>query len=82
MIPAELPTPLVIPINTPANLGAKSIWLTLYPATARPTHPTPAVKRLKAISLDVPKYPHNSKNRALRVSAIEIKYNSNKRSVA
>ena len=58
IIPDSIPAVFVIPISTPANLGAISRWLIKYPPIATPP-PKPApidIKTIESIRV-LPKYP-------------------------
>ena len=54
-IPGSVPAVFVIPINTPANLGAMSMWLMENPAREIPPNPTPMVRNVTASSLVFPR---------------------------
>lgn len=71
-MPGMVAAQLVIPIKTPANLGAMSIWLILNPAFARPTPPTDMVRNMTESSFFLPKYPVTRRPAAPETNAIQI----------
>ena len=54
-IPDRVAAEFVIPISTPAYLGAMSRWFMLNPASAKPPNPTPRVRKSTAVTVDVPR---------------------------
>ena len=69
IIPGRVPALLVIPIKTPENLGAMSMWLTQCPAREKPPRPTPSETRVIATGFEVPRYPARIKKMALKNKA-------------
>ena len=65
-MPGIVPAVLVIPINTPAYCGAKSIWLIRKPACAKALQPTDIVRNVTDIILLDPMYPTDTRPPAAR----------------
>ena len=57
MNPEKLAIVFVIPMRTPENLGAMSMWLMRTPDKANPEKPTVRVRKRMAINLSLPRYP-------------------------
>ena len=60
-IPGIVPAVLASPMSIPAYLGAISRWLMLNPAWLSALSPTPSVRKVTAVAVLVPKYPHSKR---------------------
>ena len=72
IIPGIVPAVFVIPISTPANLGAISMWLIKLPAKALPPSPVPIDMNVTDKNCESPRYPQSRRKVAVHKKAIYV----------